>query len=398
MTHGDTVPLPDALDALRERLRPLDRTETVALCDARGRVLAEPVVASRSIPHYRRAAMDGYAVRASDTVGACRDAPATLSLATDVVAQGHAVPVHTGSELPADADAVVRVERTREVGDAVEVLRPVESGKDVAPVGEDVSSGQELFEPGHRLTTSDVALCKGTGVRSARVYERPTVAVVPTGEELVQQDPDPGEVVETNGLTTASFVESWGGAPTYGSVVPDDEAALADAIEDACDHDIVVTTGGSSVGDRDLVPDVVDDLGEVFVHGVDIKPGHPVGLGVVGDTPVVLLPGYPVSCIVTAVQFLRPAVRDIGRLPTPPFPTVEGELVATIESEAGTRRFARVTVDDGPDGARVRETDDSGAGVLSSVALTDGWVVVPEDVVRLDPGTSVTVHRWEHAL
>ncbi|WP_440991619.1 molybdopterin molybdotransferase MoeA [Haloarchaeobius baliensis] len=399
MNHGDTVSLPAALEALRGRLRPLDRTETLALSDARGRVLAEPVVASRSIPHYRRAAMDGYAVRSADIVGASDDSPVALAQAADELSPGQAVPVHTGSELPDGADAVVRVERTRESDSTVEVRCPVEPGTDVAPVGEDVSRGDPLFDPGHRLTTADLALCKGIGVRSVSVYERPTVAVLPTGEELVQRDPAPGEVVETNGLTTASFVETWGGVPTYGSVVTDDESALANAIEGACDHDIVVTTGGSSVGDRDLVPDVVDDLGELFVHGVDIKPGHPVGLGVVGDTPVLLLPGYPVSCIVNAVQFLRPAVHEVGRLPTPAFPTVEAELAAPIESAAGVRRFARVTLDASADGRPLAtETDAAGASVLSSVSLTDGWVVVPEETTRVDEGDTVTVQRWEHAL
>ncbi|WP_435345881.1 molybdopterin molybdotransferase MoeA [Haloarchaeobius sp. HRN-SO-5] len=395
MTTTDPVPLATALDDLHRRLRPVERTESVSLPAATGRVLAESVTATRSIPHYRRAAMDGYAVRADDTAGARTDAPASLRLTEGRVGSGEAVPVHTGSELPDGADAVVRVERTVDVDDGVGVTRPVAAGKDVAPVGEDVTRGTALFDPGHRLGPADAALLKSVGTRSVTVYGRPTVAVLPTGEELVQSDPAPGEVVETNGLTVSTCVREWGGDPTYGDVVPDDHDALAAAVEEALDHDVVVTTGGSSVGDRDLVPDVVDDLGSVFVHGVSIRPGHPVALGVVDDTPVLLLPGYPVSCIVTAVQFLRPAVKAVGRLPLPEFPTVEAELTEPIDTDPGVRRFARATLDTA-DGRRVvRETRTSGASILSSVALTDGWVVVPEDVVRLDAGTTVEVQRWE---
>ena len=407
-----------ARTALRDRIDPIDRTERVGLERADGRVLAEPITAERNGPHYRRAAMDGYAVRASDTFGASDRSPAVVSLGdrADPVAPGRAVRVHTGSELPEGADAVVMIEDAETVGGEIEVFDAAAEGENVAPVGEDVEAGQSLYDPGHRLRPSDLGLLRSTGVERVTVRERPRVAVIPTGEELVRTDPDPGEVVETNGLTVSRLVDRWGADASYREVVTDDVDALREAIERDLDHDVVVTTGGSSVGERDLLPEVVDDLGEVFVHGVALKPGHPVALGVVGGTPVLMLPGYPVACIVNAVQFLRPALAWLQGTSLDPTSTVEATLERKLPSEPGVRTFARVQVRGRDRGegtqARGREGDStggddpltavptrtSGSGVLSSVALADGWVVVPEESEGYPEGERVTVQYWEVQL
>jgi molybdopterin molybdotransferase len=388
----------DARARLREAVAPHGRTDRVPLRVAEGRALAEPVHAVRNVPHYARAAMDGWAVRAEDTFGAGDRSPAVLREADreGTVAKGEAVRVHTGSELPDGADAVVMVEHTDRFGEEVEVFDAVAGGENVAPPGEDVAADQPLYEAGHRLRPSDLGLLKATGVREVDVYERPTVGVIPTGEELVQGDPEPGEVVETNGLTVSRYVERWGGAATYRDVVTDEASALRAAIERDLTRDVVVTTGGSSVGERDLVPDVVSDLGRLLVHGVALKPGHPVALGVVKETPVLMLPGYPVACIVNAVQFLRPVLKRVGGYPLPEHPTVEARLSRKIASEPGVRTFARVSLAV-EDGERVATpTRASGSGVLSSVALADGWVVVPEGTEGYDEGATVNVEDWEY--
>jgi molybdopterin molybdotransferase len=227
------------------------------------------------------------------------------------------------------------------------------------------------------------------------VFEQSTVGVVPTGEELVQFDPQPGEVIETNGLTVSSLVTRWGGVATYRDVVTDDFDALRAAIQRDLTKDVVVTTGGSSVGERDLLPEVIDELGEVLVHGVALKPGHPVALGVVEETPVVSLPGYPVACIVNAVQFLRPVLKHVGGMPCPPLPTTDARLERKLSSDPGTRTFARVELRE-RDGEQVAvPTRTSGSGILSSVALADGWVVVPESREGIPEGEHVAVESWE---
>jgi molybdopterin molybdotransferase len=422
----------------RERLlaatEPHGRTERVRLVAADGRTLAADVAAERDVPGYERAAMDGFAVRAADTFGAAARSPAVLRVSGDdagsgsdgagegpaSVGPGEAVRVHTGSEVPAGADAVVMVESTERVGDEVEVLEAVAEGENVGAPDEDVAAGRALYEAGHRLRPSDLGLLKSVGVTRVPVAERPVVGVVPTGEELVQGDPDPGEVVETNGLTVSTLVERWGGAARYRDVVTDDADALRAAIQRDLTADVVVTTGGSSVGERDLVPDVVADLGELLVHGVALKPGHPAALGVVSGTPVLALPGYPVSCIVNAVQFLRPTLRRLAGAaePTPEHPTVRARLERKVRSEPGTRTFARVRLapetatDDGGAAGGAADADGgvdaddpavptatptrtSGAGILSSVALADGWVVVPESVEGYPAGDVVDVQLWE---
>jgi molybdopterin molybdotransferase len=387
------------VDAARNTLESLvevvDGTEHVPLADADGRVLAESVTAETDVPSYPRAAMDGYAVRAADTFGASDRSPEVLQVADDTVGPGEAVRVHTGSELPDGADGVVMIEHVDEVGSDLEVFEAVAEGENVGPIGEDVEAGTHLYDPGHQIRPSDLGLLKSVDVRSVDVRARPDVAVIPTGEEVVQSDPDPGEVIETNGLTVSRLVERWGASARYRDIVTDDEDALQSAIERDLDADVVVTIGGSSVGERDLTVDVVDELGEIAVHGVALKPGHPVAFGHIESTPIILLPGYPVSCIVNAMQFLRPAVKwalGTGRVDPP---TVTARLDSKVRSEPGVRTFARVTLErDGEDWV-ASPVSASGAGVLSTVALADGWVQVPESVEGYPAASDITVERWE---
>ncbi|PGF16399.1 molybdopterin molybdenumtransferase MoeA [Natrinema sp. CBA1119] len=392
-------------------------TETVDVDRADGRVLAAPVASARDVPHYRRAAMDGYAVRAADTFGASDRSPEVLRITepavssddehatADRIEPGTAARVHTGSALPEGANAVVMIERVTELESAgeLEVEDAVAEGENVAPVGEDIEEGQHLYDAGHRLRPSDLGLLRSAGYGRVAVAQQPTVGVVPTGEELVAGDPDPGEVVETNGLTVSRLAQRWGARATYRDVVTDDPESLRVAIQRDLTKDAIVTTGGSSVGERDLLPEVIDDLGEVLVHGVGLKPGHPVCLGVVQDTPVLALPGYPVACIVNAVQFLRPTLRWLEGTEPASHPTRRARLERKIPSEPGTRTFARVKLEDrdadglGPDEPRYEAipTRASGSGVLSSVALADGWVVVDDDREGIPAGETVSVQDWE---
>ncbi|USZ73034.1 molybdopterin molybdotransferase MoeA [Natronosalvus halobius] len=391
--------------------------ERVALERADGRVLGESITADVDVPHYERAAMDGYALQAADTFGASERSPAVLRLEDRPDPESALPPetarrVHTGSAIPDNADAVVMLEHAESLATTgeLEVLDAVAEGENVAPVGEDVEAGQRLYESGHRLRPSDLGLLRSAGNDRPLVSSRPSVGVVPTGEEVVQDDPDPGEVIETNGLTVSRLVERWGGRATHREVVTDDAEALRVAIQRDLTKDVVVTTGGSSVGQRDLLPEVIDDLGEVLVHGVALKPGHPVCLGIVEETPVLALPGYPVACLINAVQFLRPTLAWVQGTEATPHPTVTARLGRKIASEPGTRTFARVSLEadegveeadeegeDGSEGGNLVATPTraSGSGVLSSVALADGWVVVPEDREGIPADETVAVENWE---
>jgi molybdopterin molybdotransferase len=374
---------------------PIDRTERISLSRADGRTVAEPIEAVRNVPHYERAAMDGWAVRAADTFGASDRSPAVLR-PSESIGPDRAVRVHTGSELPDGADAVVMIEETDRIGEELEVFDAVGEGENVAPVGEDVTAGQRLYDPGHVLRPSDLGLLKGAGIDTVEVVEPPEVAVIPTGEELVQADPAPGEVIETNRFTVSRLAERWGADVTRRDIVTDDREALRAAIQRDLVRDVIVTTGGSSVGERDLVPEVVSELGEVLVHGVALKPGHPVALGRVEGVTVVVLPGYPVASIINAVQFLRPLVAHLGRRSLEPLPTREATLARKIQGEPGIRTFVRVRLEETETGLEATPTRASGSGILSSVALADGWVVVEESREGIAAGETVTVENWEY--
>lgn len=403
----EVTPFDDARTRLESLCSPHGRVETVALASARGRVAAASVTAPRPVPHYDRAAMDGFAVRAEDTFGASERSPTTLSVTREPVAAGETARVHTGSALPEGTDAVVMVEHTDCRAETVVVYDAVSVGENVAPAGEDVDAGAQLLAAGERLSPATIAVLRATGIETIDVSERPRVSVIPTGEELVESDPEPGEVIETNGRMVGALVDQWGGVPTVRETVTDDSSSLSAAIAADTDHDIVVTTGGSSVGERDLLPEILAELGTLHVHGVGIKPGHPVGFGTVEETLVVLLPGYPVSCYLNAVQFLRPALSTVaGTTPRAP-PTVRATLAEKLPSSPGTRTFARVSLereetadhqppaDDRSSPARAVPISVSGAGVLSGVAFADGWVEIPEPMEGFPAGECVDVQQWD---
>jgi molybdopterin molybdotransferase len=378
--------LDEAIAILEAQLGSIDRTETVPLPEADGRVLAGPVPAERAQPHYRRATRDGYAIRAADG-----EPSATLNPTEGAVGAGEAAWVHTGSAVPDGADSVVMVEAVRETEAGIEVREPVTAGQHVVPVGADLAAGTPLFEAGHRLRPGDLGALKVAGVRSVSVIDRPEVAVLPTGEELVERDPGPGEVVETNGLVGSRQVRRWGGRPRYREVVTDDETALREAIERDLDADLVVTTGGSSVGARDLLPQVVADRGEVLVDGLAVRPGGTAGLGAVEDTPVAMLPGTPMASLVLGWLLVRPALQSaVGTAVVSP-PTVAARLDAAIESVEGRRTVHGLRLADGPEGPVASE---SGGHGLTSLSGIDGWVQIPEAVSALAAGEPVTVEQW----
>ncbi|WP_226022540.1 gephyrin-like molybdotransferase Glp [Halomicrobium salinisoli] len=387
----DYAPVADAQAAVRDLVGPVTETERLPLADADGRVLAEEIAAPRAVPHYERAAMDGYALRAEDVVDASDRSPVRLTVGDDVGA-GRAVRVDTGEPVPDGADSVLVVEATERVGDELTAFESVAPGENVAPVGEDVEAGAALFAAGHRLRPADLGLLQAVGVDAVEVYRRPEVTLLPTGEELVASDPDPGQVIATNGLTVSRYVERWGGDTTVADIVPDEDDALAAALSEAvAEADVVATLGGTAVGERDRVPGVVGDLGEIRFHGVGLRPGHPVGAAAVDETPVLMLPGYPVGCLVGGMALLRPAVAAAGRLPETDPPTTEAELTRKIASEPGMRTYARVALD----GNAATPTRSRGSGVLSSVTEADGWVVVPESVEGIPAGETVPVEHWD---
>lgn len=385
----------EALNLFLERISTIKKTEEISLETCTDRVLAEAVISERNVPHYRRAAMDGYAVRASDTMGASPSNPVMLQL-SDRVEEGNSTWVHTGALVPEGADAVVMMEDTMTAGNLVEIRAQVYPGRNVGNIGEDIKRGEVVFEEGHLLRPCDIAVLASLGFGSVKVFKKPVVAVIPTGDELVSRQeerdvPPPGMVLETNGLMSSLYVKKWGGIPRYLDIVPDNPDNIKRAIEANLDTDMILLSGGTSVGKRDHASEVVAALGELLVHGIGVSPGKPSALGIISNIPVVCLPGYPVAGLVSLYFFVRPGIRKLAAIPEIPEPILKKRLAAKISSKIGYVSFVRVVFD----GDKVRPLTGNGDRVLTSVAKADGYVLVPENVEGYEEGEEVDVFLIE---
>jgi molybdopterin molybdotransferase len=381
-----------ALEMLLSGVRPLERQEDVALDQALGRVTAEPVHAARDVPHYERSAMDGFAVRAEDTAGAAPAGPVRFDIAP-TSGRFRAVPVHTGSALPDGADAVLPVEDAEREGSHLDVLRRLRPGEHVGRRGEDVQARQTVLPAGHVLRAQDLGLLRALGIESLVVVGRPRVRILPTGEELVPPGslPPPGRMIDSNGLMLSACVREWGGQPEIEAFYSDEPDELARSLAASTPADLLVTSGGSSVGERDQVVAALGRVGRVLFHGVAIQPARPVAAGSIGEVPVLCLPGYPAATFISAYVFLRPVLLRLARRPSPAQRKLRGVLTRKIVSTLGLRTYVRVSVA----GDRVTPVRTSGAGVLSSVVRAQGFVVVPEESEGIPDGAEVEVLLYD---
>ncbi len=296
------------------------------LCDADGRVVSREVVAAVDVPPFDRAAMDGYAVRAEDTFGAGPHAPRPLRCVDRVftgqvpargIGPGECIEIATGAPMPAGADAVVMVEETEAGGEMVRMLTPVYPRQHVGRRAADLAAGQVIVAPGAVLNPSRVGALAGAGLTDVEVYAKPSVAILSTGNEIAQPGAPlaPGQIYDINRFTLEAIVARHGGDAVSLPLAADNAAELGAALEAARAHDIIVFSGGSSVGERDLMLDVLRAHGEVRFHGIAVKPGKPTVFGVVGRTAVFGMPGYPTSCLSNAYMLLVPFLRAMARLP-----------------------------------------------------------------------------------
>jgi len=394
-------------------------TETVALADARGRVLAERVDATIDVPGFDRAAMDGYALGAQDTFGAGEADPAVLPVVGTVhageepdvsISAGEAVEISTGAVMPEGADAVVMVERTSEReadGDdtpdsadrAVAVETAVTPGENVMLAGADVAAGERALGPGTRLTASEIGLLSALGVARVPVRARPSVAVISTGDELVRPGEDlnsrAGQIHDVNTYAVAAGIEAAGGEAVVYPHVEDEADEMAETlVAAATECDLVLTSGSTSASAVDVVYRVVEERGELLLHGVAIKPGKPTIVGRIGGSAYVGLPGYPVSALSIFRTFVAPAIRSAAGLPPADRATATGEMAVEERYEAGRRRLLPVGLVDDGEGNTLVYPVDKGSGATTSLTEADGVVDVPADTSYLAAGESVTVELF----
>ena len=393
----ETIPVEEARTLALEAATPLDRVERISLSDASGRVLATSVESSIDVPPFDRAAMDGYAVIAADTFGASRENAKLLRLihtsysgdaAGGPITTSECVEIATGAPLPEGADAVVMVEETDKAGESVRVFAPVYPGQHVGKRAADISKGQSVVASGTVLNPGKLGALAAVGTTMIDVYSRPRVAILSTGNEIVEpgQPLAPGQIYNINRFTLASIIERHGGTVTVGDTVPDTLPDLVAAIRRHGSADLIIFSGGSSVGERDLMVDAVQQTGAVIFHGVAVKPGKPTLLGKVGATPVLGMPGNPTSCLSNAYLLVIPMVRRMARLPRYEARTVRVPLARRIVSTTGRHQFYTVRV---IDGAAVPAF--KGSGDITSMAHADGYFEIPAQTDIVEAGAIVDV-------
>jgi len=391
---------------LEPHLHPMDRLEAVATAEALGRVLAEDTRAPVDLPHFARSAMDGCAVRAEDTHGATEGLPAYLRIVGEIVmgkpaavklSPGEAALIHTGGMLAVGADAVVMVENTRSVdASMIEVVRPVAKGENVIQIGEDMAKGDALLPRGSTLRPQDIGSLLSLGITKVSVFQKVRVALIPTGDELVppETEPGPGQIRNTNAFALAALAAKAGAFPIVMDIVRDNYESLKATAREAWElADVVVVSAGSSVSTRDMTARVIDSLGKpgVLVHGVSLRPGKPTILAAVGRKPVFGLPGNPASAMITFGIFVTPAIYRLSGCHQPPQRfAVKAILTRNIPSATGREDYVPVKIDE-KNGELFADPVFGKSNLLFAMIRADGLAKVPLDKVGMVAGEPVEV-------
>ncbi len=391
----------EAVKRIMGSIKPVERTEAIPIEESSGRVLAEDVVANEDVPPFTRAAMDGYAVKAEDTYGASQQNPKSLKVvavlhagesASIVVNKGECARIATGCPVPSGADSVVMVEFTDEKEGSVSVFDAVHPGANISPRGEDMKKGESVLKNGETITPAKLGVMAALGKRTASVYEKPRVAVVPTGTEVCEPGAKlgKGQIYDVNTYTLSSVLSANGAQVTKSPIAPDSFESLKSTITRYLDHDLIIFSGGSSVGERDLLVKVLEQAGKVVFHGVQIKPGKPTLFGTVEGKPVFGMPGYPTSCLSNAYVFLVPAVRALARLPPAKPVTVKAKMDKQFVSGSGREQFLPVKIRNGKAYSTFKKSGD-----ITSLAKADGYVILPVNLDVIEEGEEVTVTLFE---
>jgi molybdenum cofactor synthesis domain-containing protein len=397
----ETISLDDARALIAKSVKPLSRTERVRIDLADGRAISAPVLAGTDVPPFARAAMDGFAVRAADTFGAGTHSARTLrsvetvftgQVPTRAVGSGECTEIATGAPVPAGADAVVMVEDTEKDADgAVRIFGPVYPGQNVTPQGADITSGQIVLYPGDVLNPSRIGALAALGVLDVGVYAQPRVAILSTGNEVV--DPGtplrPGHIYDINKFTLSAVLRQHGALPIPQPTASDSIADLTRAVEVSLVEDIVLFSGGSSVGERDLILDVVEQMGEVVFHGIAVKPGKPTLFGVIRGKPVFGMPGYPTSCLSNAYMLLVAPIRTMAHLPEWTPRTVQLPLGQRVVSTTGRHQFYTVKIIDGQAMPAFKASGD-----ITSMSHADGYIEILPQIDIVEKGQLVEVRLF----
>ena len=388
---------------------PHTQSENVPVLESAGRILAQPLTSPVDLPHFNRTNMDGYAVRARDTFGASASLPAYLKLvgaiemgkeAKHKLKKGETMRIATGGMLPPGANSMVMVEYTEELGGGtVEILRGVSPWENILRVGEDIKKKKPIFPVGRRLRAQDIGALTGVGINKVPVYRRPTVALISTGDEIVppEKTPKPGQIRNVNQYSLRAMISECGGEVNDLGVIKDDPLAFSQTMTTALKvADVVMISGGSSVGIKDMTLDVIRSFprSEVFFHGISIAPGKPTIFAKAAGKPVMGLPGHPVSALVVFALFGAPLVRMLGGEPADtafiPPRAVQARLTQNIASAPGREEYVRVILHNDT-GAQLAQPLPGKSGAIFSLVQADGMVCIPHNEEGREAGEEVEV-------
>ncbi len=384
-------------------------SEMVPLLDAPGRVLAQDVVASVDIPSVDNSAMDGYALIAADARGATKERAVRFPVRGEIkagvtgdmpaVTAGCAVRIMTGAPLPSGADAVIQFEDTAEAGGEVLVFREVLKGENIRRAGEDVSRGAVVLSKGALIRSAETGMLASLNYSFVPVSRRPRVAILSTGDEIVDLGPElkSGQIRNSNAYTLHSEVRRYGGDPRYLGIAPDTKAATVSILREALEADVVITTGGVSMGRYDFVTEALEELGVgITIETIRMKPGKPCVFGKKGSTLFFGLPGNPVSTMVSFIQFVRPALLRMMGARRIEKPLVHAVLSEDIKKKTGRTHFVRGLFSVSEGGFSVSTTGPQGSGILRSMSDANCLVIIPEETGNLRAGETVLIQLIEH--
>lgn len=391
------VSLEEAKRATLDSVAPILEPETVAIEEAGQRVVAADIRAELSVPPFDRSAMDGFAVVAGDTYGAGEFSPKSLKVIGRIgagdepsphLSKGEAVEIATGAPIPKGADAVVMVEKTEVEGETVKIFEPVHPQENVSSKGSDIEKGAVVLKKGAYLHQGKIGVVAALGIEKVPVFRKPRLAVIPTGNEVCElgQTPSPSQVHDVNSYTLLSLAQKNGCIGTRFPVIEDTVEAIGNVLEEAGKTDCTVFSGGSSVGERDVLVDVVKDRGEVLFHGVQIKPGKPTLCGKVDGKLVLGLPGYPAACLMVGHALLAPALRKMASLPESIVEVSKYPLSKRTVSSLGRHQFLTVRIENGQAAPVFKES-----GAITSLGDAEGYVEIPSNVDFLEKGELVEV-------
>ena len=403
------ISVEEALKTILVNFRPLG-LEKINILEARGRVIGEDVFAPRNIPSANNSAMDGYAVRCADTKGASKKKPLTLKIIEDIPAgklavkkikKGETARIMTGAVIPEGADAVIRQEDTLREGKTVIIFIAAEKSENIRFAGEDVHKGELVVKKGSALRPSDIGMLAALGKAFVSVYQKPRVAIMSTGDELVdiEIDPPPGKIVNSNSYSLAAQVLECGAIPIMLGIARDKKTDLQETFKTALHADLIISSGGVSVGDFDFVKNVMGEIGNAMhFWQVAMRPGKPLAFGSIEGVPLFGLPGNPVSAMVSFEQFVRPSLLRMQGCTKIFRQTIKAICTDTFEKKAGFRHFIRAIVKKEKGSYVAVTTGDQGSGILKSMVAANGLIVMGENETKIKKGAEVTIQLLDDSL